>query len=79
MRSAKEQPMKLYLGFDGAYVLSRCPLKVIDGDPPFLSSDKTAGCIDIQPREARGVLGHLKLKPFEVVEIAVGKKRKVTP
>lgn len=68
--------MRLYLGFDGAYVLSRYPLHISNaGEVPFLVASRKLSCVDIQPSEARAVLGKLKLKKFEVVELRVSARR----
>jgi hypothetical protein len=68
--------LTLYLGFDGAYVLSRYPLKRVTGDADsvgdFLSGTRKSSCFDVQPSEAVTIgLTSLKLKKYEVVKLKI--------
>lgn len=67
--------MRLYLGYDGAYVLSRYKLTVHnDGECDFLSTAKTNSIVDVG---CSGILfGKLKLKMYEVVKLDVKVKRR---
>ena len=69
LTSTDGQATPIYLGWDGSYVLSMHPLEVcMDGEFPFLSPVK-GHCIDVSDGEL--VFGHLKLKKFRVVQIAL--------
>lgn len=74
--------MKIYLGFDGAYVLSRYPLKLFaDSEQPYLATGRKWSCFDVQEHEARAILGRSKpLKMHEVVVLTVkaSKPKKAT-
>jgi hypothetical protein len=66
------KPKHIYLGFDGAYVLSTRPLKVFDdGSGPFLATGHKLSCVDIQRTDGRAAFGHLRLKKFQVVKLKV--------
>ncbi len=67
----------IYLGFDGAYVLSLLPIvKKYDGKQPYLAHKgrKRYQTLDVGV-EGHVVFGDLGLEPFEVVklEVSVGK------
>ncbi len=72
--------MKLYLGYDGAYVLSKMPLvkETNDEGQEFLTyvGRKKFQMVDLD-RDGRMLFGHLKLKKFEVVQLSVKTKRKI--
>ncbi len=74
--------MRLYLGFDGAYVLSRYPLKLfLDGEFPYLATGRRFSCFNVEEREARVIIGRRKpLKMHEVVVLTVkaSKPKKAT-
>lgn len=77
---AKARPKKfeLYLGWDGAYVLSKHPLTVHidnhDGDRlRYLSTGVMHSIADLGP-EGRVVFGDLKLKKWEVVKLDIAIK-----
>lgn len=71
-RKTRSKPRTLYLGFDGAYVLSRLPLKKFkdpNGSCEFLATGRKFSCFDVQPDEGKIAFGHLRLKEFQVVKL----------
>jgi len=66
--------LKLYLGFDGSYVLSHRSLVKQEGlELPFLSYNgpSTGQIVDLDDREGQKLFGVLGLKPFEVVKLTI--------
>lgn len=79
----KNKKHVVYLGWDGAYVMSRLPLVVKHdkhNDLPYLAHKgrRKYQTFDMG-REGQIVFGHLKLKMFEVVKIEFATAKVVRP
>lgn len=72
----------IYVGFDGAYVMSRLPIVKKRSDAgPYLAHEgrKKYQTVDLAD-SARVLFGHLKLRMFEVVKMEMTvSSRKVQP
>lgn len=70
---------KFYLGFDGAYVVSTRPLKVLrDENTHFLAPDAPMVMSELRQEDGDLLFGWLGLRRYEVVEVveeAPGKLR----
>ncbi len=73
--------IKIFLGWDGSYVLSREPLKKLkhpnadsSWDGYYLTPSSKLSCIDIDAREGDIVFKKLGLKMLDVVELEIRPK-----
>ncbi len=65
--------LRLYLGYDGSYVLSKYKLKKFkDVENDYLATGRKHSCVDISESDMRILLGRRKpLKMWEVVRLEI--------
>jgi hypothetical protein len=74
MRKAKTKTrprkLKLFVGWDGAWVMSKPMVVRVDNGFKFITSDVALSIVDIG-EQGHAIFGDLKLKKYEVVQLSI--------